>query len=88
MAASGMAASQMAAFDPSYFADFEQIKIFNTHFADFEQVKKLLTKLLLERLGTYASFFGHGLMSPALHPGFSDLQWSPPALSSTPTFLF
>ena len=32
------------------------------------------------------SFFDHGLMS--LHPGFSDLLGSPPALSSTPTLGF
>ena len=33
-------------------------------------------------------FFGHCLTSQALHPGFSDLQGSSPALSSTPTFGF
>ena len=33
-------------------------------------------------------FFGHGLMSPTLHPGFSDLWRSPPALSSTPALCF
>ena len=32
-----MAASQMVAFDLSHFADFEQVKIFNSHFTDFEQ---------------------------------------------------
>ena len=35
-----MAASKIDASDPSYFADFEQVKIYNSHFADFEQVKK------------------------------------------------
>ena len=32
-----MAASQMVAFDLSHFADFEQVKIFNSHFTDVEQ---------------------------------------------------
>ena len=36
----------------------------------------------------FFSFFGHCLMSLALHPGFSDLWGSPPALSSTPTLGF
>ena len=36
----------------------------------------------------FFSLFGHCLMSPALHPGFSDLWGSPPALSSTPTLGF
>ena len=44
-----------------------------SYFADFKQVKKLIEKLPWEKLDAYASFFGHGLMSPALHPGFSDL---------------
>ena len=39
-AASSMAAPWMAASDPSYFADFDQVKIFSSHFDDFEQVKK------------------------------------------------
>ena len=34
------------------------------------------------------SFFGNCLMSPALHPGFSDHWESPPALRSTPTLGF
>ena len=29
----------MAASDPSYFANLEQIKLFSSHFADFEQIK-------------------------------------------------
>ena len=29
----------MAASDPSYFAEFEHVKIFSSHFADFEQFK-------------------------------------------------
>ena len=33
-------ASEMAASDPSYFADFKQVKNFSSHFADFEQAKK------------------------------------------------
>ena len=70
----------------SYFADFEQVKKFSRYFADFEQVKnlivilltlnklkKLTIKLPWKKLDAYAFFFGHGLMSPALHPGFSDL---------------
>ena len=36
-----MAASKMAASDPSYFADFEHVKIVHSHFADFEEVKKI-----------------------------------------------
>ena len=68
-----MTAPWMAASEPNYFADFEQVKIFSSHFADFEQVKKLATKFPWEKLDAYASFFGHGLMSPALHAGFSDL---------------
>ena len=30
---------KMTASDPSYFADFEHVKIFSSHFADFEHVK-------------------------------------------------
>ena len=52
-------------------ADSEQVK---NYFADFEQVKKLTAKLPWEKPDTYAFFcLGHCLMSPALHPGFSDL---------------
>ena len=36
-----MAASKMAASDPSYFADFEHVKVVHSHFADFEHVKIL-----------------------------------------------
>ena len=83
--ASEMAAPWMAASDPSYFADFEQVKIFSSHFATLSRSKllvvilltlsrskKLAKKLPWKKLDAYASFFGHGLMSPAL-PGFSDL---------------
>ena len=49
-------------------------------------------QVLPNPLDAYESFFFHCLMSPAFHPGFSDLWGSPPALSSTPTlggfFLF
>ena len=34
-----MIASNMAAFNLSYFVNFEQVKIFSSHFANFEQVK-------------------------------------------------
>ena len=34
-----MAASKMTASDSSYFADFEQVKIFSNYFANFKQVK-------------------------------------------------
>ena len=60
-------------------------------FPDFEQVKKLIVILLTLnklKLDAYASFFGHGLISLALHPGFSDLLGSPPALSCTLTLGF
>ena len=57
-------------------------------FLTFSRSKKLPTKLLWEKPDACASFFGHGLMSPALHPGFSDLWGSPPALRSTPTLGF
>ena len=53
---------------------------------------QVFAKLPWEKLDAYASFFflffGHYLMSPALHPGFLDLWGSPPALSSTPTLGF
>ena len=108
----------MAASDPSYFADFEQVKnfsspfadfeqvkIFSSHFAAFEQVKKTSNKTPVGETGCLCIFFwpwphvtgtppwllrpvkvstsselyrdifvlGQCLMSPALHPGFSDL---------------
>ena len=64
----------------------------------FEQVKKCwlfcwlwasqrikpISELSWEKLDAWA-FFGHHLMSVALHPGFSGLWKSPPALSSTLT---
>ena len=55
---------------------------------NLNKFKKLTIKLPWEKLDAYASFFGHGLMSLALHPGFSDLWRSPPALSSTLTLGF
>ena len=69
----------------NHFADFGQVIMKNSHFADFEQAKKNLTpKLPWEKPDTYAFFcLGYCLLLPALHPGFSDLWWSPPALSST-----
>ena len=69
----------------SHFADFEQVIIKNSHFAvyeqvkkylaDFEQVKKTNCKTPLGQTGYLCIFFclGHCLVSPALHPGFSDL---------------
>ena len=54
-------------------------------FADFEQVNFLLDKTPLGETGCLNNFLGSLSMSLALHPGFSDLLRSPPALSSTPT---
>ena len=70
--------SQFADFEQfiSHFADFEQVIIKNCHFAVFEQAKKkkLTAKFPWEKPDTYAFVFclGYCLMSPALHPGFSD----------------
>ena len=66
-----MAASWMAASDLIYFVDFEQVK--NVILLTLNKFKKLTKKLPWEKLDAYASFFGHGVMSPVLHPGFSDL---------------
>ena len=66
-----MAASWMAASDLIYFVDFEQVK--NVILLTLNKFKKLTKKLPWEKLDAYASFFSHGLMSLALHPGFSDL---------------
>ena len=67
-------------------ADFEQVK---NYFADFEQVKKTNSKTPVGETKYLCIFcLGHCLMSPALHPGFSDLWGSPPALSSTPILGF
>ena len=46
MTASKMTASKIVASDLSHFADFEQLKMFNSHFAHFEQVKILMVILL------------------------------------------
>ena len=54
-------------------------------FADFVQVNFLLDKTPLGETGCLSNFLGSLSMSPALHPGFSDLLMSPPALSYTPT---
>ena len=65
------------------FANFELVKKISSYFADFEQVKNLIVILLtlnklkkltikLPWMPTHL-FFGHGLMLPTLHPGFSDL---------------
>ena len=77
--------------DDPIFADFEQVKSLLVILLALNNLKKLTIKLPCEKLDAYASFFsffGHGLMSPALHPGFSDLLGSPPALSSTSTLGF
>ena len=60
MVTSEMAAPRMAAPDLSILLTLNKLK-------------KLIKKLPWEELDAYASCFGHGLMSPALHPGFSDL---------------
>ena len=54
-------------------------------FANFGQVNFLLDETPLRETGWLSNFLGSLSMSPALHPGFSDLLRSPPALSSTPT---
>ena len=76
----------------SHFADFEQFIIKISHFADFEQVKQYYQQNSLGRNRMPRHFFfffwGHYPVSPALHPGFSDLWRPPPALSSTPTLGF
>ena len=69
--------------DDSIFCDFEQVKNLIVILLTLNKLKKLTKKLPWENLDAYASFFGHGLMLPALHPGFSDLLGSRPALSST-----
>ena len=57
-----------------------------SHFDEFEQVKNLpYSKTPLEETGCLSNFLAYLSMSPALHPGFSDLWRSPPALSSTLT---
>ena len=66
-------------------------KILNNFFV-FDKYKNNIVNFLLDRtpLGETAclsNFLGSLSMSPALHPGFSDLLRSPPALSSTPTTL-
>ena len=68
-----IAAPWMAASDPCCFVDFEQVKNLIVILLTLNKFKKLTKKLPWEKLDAYASFFGHGLMSPALHPGFSDL---------------
>ena len=83
-----MSAPWMATSDPSCFVDFEQVKNLVVILLTLNKLKKLTKKLPCEKLDVYASFFGHDLMSPALHPGFSDLWRSPPALSSTLTLGF
>ena len=57
----------------SYFADFKQVKNLIVILLTLDKLKKLTIKLPWEKLDAYAFFFGHGLMSPALHPGLSDL---------------
>ena len=63
----------MAASDLSYFADIEQVKNLIVILLTLKKLKKLTKKLPWEKLDASASFFGHGRMSPALHPGLSDL---------------
>ena len=72
----------------SIFGDFEQVKKV-VILLTLNKSRKLTAKLPQEKPDAYAFFcLGHCLMSPALHPGFSDLWGSPPALSSTPTLWF
>ena len=74
--------------DDPIFPDFEQVKKLIVILLTLNKLKKLTIKLPWEKLDAYASFFGHGLISLALHPGFSDLLGSPPALSCNPTLGF
>ena len=68
----------------SIFSDFEQVK---NYFADSEQVKKTNSKTPVGKTRCLCMVFFICLMPSALHPAFSDLWGSPPALSSTPTFV-
>ena len=68
-----MTASWMVASDPSYFADFQQVRNLIVILLTLNKLKKLTIKLPWEKLDAYASFFDHGLMSPSPHPSFSDL---------------
>ena len=74
----------------SHFAAFEQVIIKISHFADFGQFKKYYQQNSLgrNRMPRLFFFWGHYPVSPALHPGFSDLWRPPPALSATPTLGF
>ena len=47
-----------------------------------------LQKTPLGETGYLSIFWGHYLVSPAIHPGFADPLRSPPALNSTHTRLF
>ena len=66
----------MAASDLSCFADF------------LASQKNQQQNSFWETINAYASFFVYCLMSPALHPGISDLWGTPSALSSSPTLGF
>ena len=80
MAASEMAASEMVV---TLLTLGKSKK--DCHFANFGQVNFLFNKTPLGETGCLSNFLSILSMSPALHPGFSDLLRSPPALSSTPT---
>ena len=74
-----------------FFAEFIYVKVlFRWLLLGWLLLASITTKLSWEKLNAW-EFLGHHLMSPAFHPGFSDLWRSPPVLSSTPTqgfFLF
>ena len=70
---SKMAASWIAA------SDFCYLWTSQKYFADFEQVIKTGNKTPVRETGCLYIFFNCYLMSPTLHPGFSDLWRSPPA---------
>ena len=74
----------MAASDPSYSADFEQVKNLIVILMTLNKSKIILltlnkskktnSKTSMGETGCLCIFcLGHCLMSPALHPGFSDL---------------
>ena len=71
----------------SHFADFiDKSRLMDGHFAVFGQVKNWpYSKTPEGETGCLSNFLGNLSMPPALHPGFSDLLRSPPALRSTLT---
>ena len=87
MAALWMAASWMVASWDGCFLVFlltlNKSKKLAVIFLTLSRSKKTNSKTPVGETGSLCIFcLGQCLMSPALHPGFSDLSGSPPALSS------